>query len=222
MIIVHNSLVYRIDGEEAKALMIHDTIQPTLDAITSRTEELVEEMDNNGVQFLNRQHFAILMRATREQDQTLLSLYSKAYTMMWDLFIEKTLRSGGNISDFIVNDMTVDMVKHHIHGENGLGFDLDRGRHIDCADCVEKADVTLKFFNAVILVQEKAYSDEGASQEDLVWLTDQMPDMAEGYPPMVVAIHTAEGTVVVGPKDTTPEFDEDLPMPTHVVKRTLN
>lgn len=223
MLIVENGMVFQIDGDVALEMMKHDTISTHVKEMNARTEQIIYDMTNDpDVHILNQQHFSLCMRRIRNTDEKLVKITHLIYQKMFDLFKEGVLRSGGNMMHYVRSDLSIDEVPYHIHSEKGAAFNLDTGVMIECKDCADKAEYTLDFFDHVVKVQNKAYSDGLVTSNDLDLLMDKMPDMADGYPPMVVAIQTPQGTAVLGPKDTTPEFDEDLPMPTHVVKRTLN
>lgn len=221
MLVIDNNQVFQIDGDEASRLMESPGLVDDITKIAKRSEELMMELDEQGVVFTNEYHFDIVFRKLRVEDEEMRQAFWTVYRKMFDLFKEEVMTKGGYMSTYLRNDIKPEEVPFKIHGENGLGYNMDTGYLIDCDDCIKKGEEALRLFKGVVALQDKADAGE-VTPEDLEHLLDLMPDMAEGNPPMIVAIHTNEGTVLVGPKDTTPEFDEDLPMPTHVAKRTLN
>lgn len=222
MLIIENKTVYRIDGDKAGEVMFEFTDE--VQKIEDRSMALMEASytDEDGDVLVSSEYHAdIILRRMRREDPELRKRFYTIYQRMWDALKEELLTTGGDISSHQI-DMKPEDVADNIHGEHGLAYSLDDRVLIECADCQVRADVSLAFFEEVARVQKKANHDEVVGPEDFDRLLDMMPDIAEGYPPMIIALHVNGGTALIGPKDTTPEFDDDLPMPTHVAKRILN
>jgi len=222
MLIIENQIVYRIDGEEAEARMIEnkDIVELISDHTQSLMQDIIQDADGDTL-IMGEYHADTVIRRLRREDPILRENFFILYQRMFDKFKTFVAEAGEKLSDYEI-DMKPEDVPHNIHNEFGLAYDMDNKVLVDCADCAEKAMVAEEFLNTVAQFQKSVNQGREVRPDDIDVLLDKMPDIAEGYPSMIVALHIGDNVVLIGPKDTTPEFDDDLPMPTHVAKRILN
>ena len=131
MLIIEQGKVYRLDEEVLTDLLGRKAFQSMIEDTHALIDGVGEDIEDDCITYIE---FKLRTRAARNEDEDIRKAYHKLYSAIWEQFKGEA----DDLSKHLV-DMKPEEVEHTIHGEPGLGFDMDKGLTIECHDCESEA-----------------------------------------------------------------------------------
>lgn len=245
MLIVKNERVYRIGEEMLDHILEGSGFKDIVEETNIKAQMLSDEISQDCI---SEMEFRLRVRMSKIEDEEFSQLYAKLHHMIWDQFKKETT---GDLDDYLT-DLKPEEVKHNVHGELGLAYDLDNDCMIDCKDCDDKSNEYLRWIDRAKELSKRDQSE--VTQAEVNELINDYPEFAKeadqnnAEPQTNAYMMTPEGLVTMDEEsfkellesldqsDVDPEllkallepvdqnhgFDDNLPNPTHHGTKSLN
>lgn len=242
MLIIEGENVYRLDRDQLETLLGYSEFEDMVLETQVLTEQVGEGLAEDCISEIE---FHLRLRKARLEDPDLNKAYQVLFNAMWARF----KKDNDDITEFLV-DMKPEEVTHNVHHEPNLGYNVDTGESIDCADCMEKTEEYLAWVERAKEAKKNKIDPESEEFQELIdsypehfgpnpWKTNPLEELIKE---LATAMEGGEGPGVgvyrlgpdglvemdqeelaeLGLDSPEQEFDENMPAVTHQVSRRLN